>query len=365
MLKKIIRILLVIIAVVVLLFLAAFLLFKIKGKDIVEKQISGVFSVPAKIEALSLRFPLSVSLKGLEVQDFLKTDLSVGINPLGLFAGKIVLNNISLNQPELKIVKLKDGRVVIPLKQSKQKGALPLILGLVIRKGQVIYLDRSLDDYQVNVYDIDVRVSKRGLGSRIAFNFVATADIGQKLAQGENFQTSGWIDWTKKDMDGTLEIKEVSTNNILPFYKNILGSDASPATMNLKTTMKAKDNNLKIDCHMELAGLAPAAKSEEQPAEEKPKEISIIGDLASLFTSPEGKIALDFTFNTQLDNPKFERADLTKNLATSAAKNILSKPPEDIVSTVEKIGDKIKEWGKEQSGELKDKKIEEIINIFR
>lgn len=365
MLKKIIRILLVIITVVVLLFLAAFLLFKIKGKDIIEKQLAGVFSSPAKIKAVSLRFPLSVSLKGLEVQDFLNTDISASINPLGLFGGKIVLNNISLYQPQLRLVKLKDGAVVIPLKQSKQKGELPIILGLLIRNGQVTYLDRSLDDYQVSVYDIDVRVSKRGLGPRIAFNFTGTADIGQRIEQGENFQTGGWIDWTKKDMDGELEIKEVSTNNILPFYKNLLGNDASPAIMNLKTTMKAKDNNLKIDCHMELAGLAPEVKTEEPPAEEKPKEISIIGDLASLFSSPEGKISLDFTFNTKLDNPKFERADLTKGLVGSAARGILSKPPKDIVSTVEKIGDKIKEWKEEQSDELKDKNIEEIINIFR
>ncbi|MEW6009015.1 MAG: hypothetical protein AB1629_05210 [Candidatus Omnitrophota bacterium] len=365
MLKKIIKILLVIIVVLGLLFLVAFLVFKIKGKDIVEKQLSVVFTSPAKIQTVSLRFPLSVSLKGFEVENFLKTDLSVSVNPLGLFSGKIILNNISLYQPQLRLVKLKDGAVAVPLKQSKQKTALPIILGLLIRNGRFIYLDRSLDDYQLNIYDIDLRVSKRGLGSRIAFNFNGSADIGQKLEQGENFQTNGWVDWTKKDMDGILEINDVNTNYILPFYKNLLGSGANPATMDFKATMNAKDNDLKIECHMELSGLAPEPKPEEQPSEEKQKEISIIGDLASIFSSPEGKISLDFTFNTKLDNPKFEKADLTQGLVGSAAKGILSKPPQDIVSTVEKIGDKLKEWKEEKSGELKDKNIEEIINIFR
>jgi hypothetical protein len=363
--KVILKIVIICAIILALLFVAAYLIFKLQGKNIIEKQLAQVFTKPAKVGTISLHLPLTVSLKNLEVQDFLKTNIKVSVNPLGLLAGKIVLNNIVLSGAQLRLVKSEDKVVQIPLKQSGKESALPVILGLFIRDGQATYIDTSLEGYQVDVYNIDVKVRKRGLSPNLAFNFNANADIGQKLNREGNFKASGWIDWTKKDMDATIGISDLNTNYIMPFYKGLLGSEASPATMNSKTTLKAKNNDLNIKCHMELAGLKrPASENQEQETG-KQKEISILGDLTDLFSSPEGKIVLDFAFNTKLDNPKFNKADIAPNLVGNAARNILSKPPEDIVSSVEKIGQKIKDWGKDKDGEFKDKNIEEIINIFR
>lgn len=364
--KAIIKILFICVIVFVSLFLAAYFIFNIIGKSIIEKQLAGVFSAPATLKAASLRFPLSVSIKGLEIKDFLKADINVSVNPLSLLAGKIVLNNIVVSKPQLRVLKTTAGVVKIPLKENKQKVAPPIILGLDILDGKFTYIDESMTDYQVNIYDINVRVHKRGFNTDMAFNFNASADIGERIAKSGNFKALGWIDWTKKDMDGTLEISNLNTNYVVPFYKNILGDKASPATMDFKATMKAKNNDLGINCHMELAGLKKQAVEGDQPLTEKEKVSSVLGDIADIFSNTSGgKNVFDWDWHTNLDNPKLDKADLAQALIGNAAINILSRSPEENKSTFEKIGDKIKDLGGAKGSKISGEDIEGIINIFK
>jgi hypothetical protein len=373
--SKFIRILIILVAVIALLFISAYIAFNIFGKNLVLKQLSSMVDRPVAIRSLSLRFPLVIKVSGLEIKDFLKSDMSLDVNPFGFLGGKLVLNNVFIKSPTLNLERNEIGVINIPLKMQPgpNKQQLPIVLGLDIRDGQIHYVDnyKNFSGFKVNVYNINVRVKKRGLGLSPAFNFAASASIGDENKQVKNFKTSGWINLAKKDMNGTLEIKDLYTNSILPFYSQLFGNNVSQANMNFDALLKAKNNDLNIKCHMILAGLQHQSQEEaEKPPEEAQKDIKVFSNLFDIFSSPDGKIEVDFVVYTKLDHPGFDRVDFGSSLFKTATKNILSKPPEEVADKVKEIGKDIKAWGKEKGKDilndgLKDKDIEEIINIFK
>ncbi len=362
------KISIILILVVVVLFFCAYLIFNMRGRDIVEQQMARVFDVSVSLEDISLSFPATVKIKNLEIEGFLKTDLKFSVNPLGLFSAKIILNNIIVTKPQLTLKRGRDGVFETPLRQDVSNGKsrpLPIILGLDINDGHILFIDSSQNNYQLNIYDLDVRVHKKAMALRPAFNFDISAQLGDNAKNGKNFITTGWIDFIKKDMQGSLEIKDFYTGDISLFYNRLLGNGISESRLSLQAAMNAKDNDLKIDCHLLLSRIKPETEGETAGESKNHKDILVFSGLFDIFSSPEGEIELDFVIRTKLDKPKFDRIDFGASLFKTATKNILSKPQKEITSTVEEIGKDIEEWGKDKGKEiLGPEGLKDIIDIF-
>ena len=364
--RIIVKILVIFLIIFVLLLVSSYLILSIRGREIIEQQLSKTIDAPVSLENISLGFPDTIKIENLEIKDFLKTSLKLKLNPLGLFSGKVILNNITIDKPQLVLRRENDGSLKIPFKRQAGTASpkqLPIILGLDIRDGHVFFIDSSQDDYRLNIYDLDVKVHKRSIDLKPIFNFDVSAQLGEKAKNGKNFASEGWIDFFKKDMQGNLEIKDFYTDDILPIYNRLLGKNISGATLDFQAKMNAEDNDLKIDCHLLLSGIKT---QEESGAEGKNhKDILVFSELLDIFSNPEGKIELDFVIHTKLDNPRFDKVDFGASLLKAAAKNILSKPQEEITSSVEEIGKDIKDWGKEKGKELlKTEGLKDIIDIF-
>lgn len=367
------KILLGIVIFIVVLVFAGYIFLNVQGKNIVKQQLSGVFSKPVSVRGVKVDFPLTIRIDELAVQDFLRTDLSISVNPLGLLAGKVVLNKLLINKPNLNLIRYQDGSLNLPLKENKgSKQAIPIILNFDLIDGKVHYTDnfKNFSGYAIDISEIDVKIRKRGLGFSPAFNFDVSAQLGDKIRAGKNIRSSGWIDLAKKNMDGNIEMKDLNSKFIMPLYQKILGDSVSQAMMNLNAKLTAKNNDLKCDCNLQLSGLKSQPQEPGQEEEKKTKDITAISNIFDIFSSPEGKLELDFIIYTKLDHPGFERIDFGPNMFKAATKNLISNP-EETVSKVKEIGKDIKEWGEQKGkdilggGDIKDEDIQGIINIFK
>ncbi len=371
--KLLIKILVSVVVFIVVLVFAGYIFLNVQGKNMVKQQLSGVFSKPVSVKDVKVNFPLTIRIEELEIQGFLLTDLSINVNPLGLLAGKVVLNKLVISKPNLNLIRFQDGSLNLPLKENKGGNqVVPIILNFDLIGGKVHYVDnyKNFSGYAIDISEIDIKIRKKGLGFNPAFNFDISAQIGDKTAAGKNIRSSGWIDLAKKNMDGNIEMKDLNSAYIMPLYQKILGDSVSQAMMNLNAKLTAKDNNLKCECNLQLSGLKSQPQEPGQEEVKKSRDITAISNIFDIFSSPEGKLELDFIIYTKLDHPGFERIDFGPNMFKAATKNLISNP-EETVSKVKEIGKDIKEWGKQKGkdilggGEIKDEDIQGIINIFK
>ena len=337
---------LVIIAALYLLLNAALLVF---GKAIIISKIEKNLKTKASLERVSFGLPLSINMDKLNIEGLLKAN-SISVSPslLGFLAGKIVLNNLKLIQPEITLIKNADGKLNLPQFAAKGKQPPLLLAGLKIKEGKFIFLDKKIDPdgYRVVVDKINVNISKVAFPPTSLYaNFEASAVLlnGANKPAG-NALASGWIDLGPKNMDGKFELKDVEAVVLAPYYKKILsGRKLHSAKLNFSADLKAKSNDLLVQCRLEFSN----ARYEKEAEEEDGKQtVDIVKEALGIFSDASGRITFNFSINTKLDNPRLDLINLKGSIAQAAVQNITSQPPEDVIEKVKETAKKFKEFGK-------------------
>lgn len=322
--------------------------FIIFGKPIIISQIEKNLKTKATLDRVTLGFPLFINISGLKIEDLLGAEMiSVSPSILGFLTGRIVLNNLELDSPEIAIVRNSDGSFNLPYFKSKGKQPPFLLAGLRIRDGRLTFIDKKLDSqgYRIALRDININISKVAFPPTSLYaRFNASAFLADKRDEPSGrLSASGWIDFGPKNMDGRIELKDIDATAIAPYYQNIISSKKLlSAKLNFTSELKAKNNDLTAVCHAEFTDVI----YEKPLPSETQKSIDLIPNVLDLFSDASGNISLAFTINTKLDNPKIDLVSLKGTIAQAATQNIANQPSEKVVENVKDAVEQFKEFGK-------------------
>ncbi len=356
--KKINKILLWVLIATCGFFILANIAVSVFAKKIVVEQIRQNLKMPVSLERISLSFPLSVNLADLEIGDLFKAErISVSPNILGFFAGKILLNRVTLINPVINLRQGSDGSLNLP--KLEQKGPAPKIYltSLVVRNARVAFTDKKISPggYQVILGKFNADIAKVVFPpTSLKINFKLSAEVlnpdDYKLGK---IGFSGWIDFGPKDMDGLLTIQDLDLTYFAPYYGDFISSKKLlSARLNINTSFKAKDNNLNLLSKLRLSDLVYA---QAQQTEGGFPELDLTKNTLDFFTGDDGKLTLNFNMNTKLDHPNITVGQLKKMILRAASQNLANQSPETLMQKVSDNIKQFKEFGKSMKDLFKGK----------
>lgn len=344
--KKITWILIVLAA----LYLSVNAAFGVFGKAFIIGQIENNLKLKASLARVSIGFPLSVTISKLEVGGLFKAD-TVSISPsiLGFLAGKIVLNELRLINPEIELVKSGEGEFNLPRLESKGSPPQAVLAGLKIKNGKFTFIDKKInpEGHRVVLKDINADISRAAFPPASLYtNFKLSASLaGNEGEPAGNALASGWIDFRLKDMDGKVELRDIDGTSLAPYYQNIVaGKKLLSAKLNFTSDLKAKRNDLSAKCRLEFSNIVYAKPTES--AEDKGEVSDILPSILNIFSNDAGNVVFNFTISTKLDKPKIDMVSLKGSIGQAAVENIVNQPPENIEEKIREASKEFKELGK-------------------
>ncbi|MDI6605987.1 MAG: DUF748 domain-containing protein, partial [Candidatus Omnitrophota bacterium] len=313
------------------------------------------FRAETSIDSLSLSIPLTINIRGLQIGQLFRADnISFSPSILSLFAGRTVLNNVRIINPLLNFEMNKEGSLNLagpPPAAGAKKGKSPplLLTALSIKNGKFIFNDKKImpQGYQTIIERVNIDISKTMLpptSLNIKFRLQGQLADSKEQPLGAIYG-SGWIDFGPRDMDGTLEIKEVELTYFAPYYGNFLSSrKLLSAKLSTLSEFKAKNNALKITTQLKLHDLVYAQQDSEKI---NPTSIFELAQNAlDLFLDPSGNLNLQFTIDTRLDKPQLTVADLKGLILQAAIQNLSSQSPVELIKKGKQLLEQFKDFGK-------------------
>ncbi len=347
--KIIVKILIVVLAVLTIFILILGIFISFYGRQVLTSQIEKNLKRKVKIEKVAFSPPLSVTLTGLSVENLLTAqEVSFSPNLLGLLAGRVILDNLRFVKPVITLEYLADGKLNLP--KSELKGKVPPLLAtaLIIEDGTLIFSDKKIspEGYKTILKSLDLKIYKAGLlplslrfGYKVSAIFVDPKD--RKLG---NVRGSGWVDFGPKDMDGDLRISGLDVTYFEPYYGNFISEKKLlAANLDFVSEMSAKRNDLVAQCHLEISDLVYL---KEEPNKEESKIPDFFTSALDLFTNSQGKISLDFTVKTKLDNPRLIISKLKGTIAKAAVQNLANQPPAKVIGNIADTVDQFRQFFK-------------------
>jgi len=345
---KIFKVLFIIIAILVVIFLIASILFSIYAPAIIEDQIRQNLKVKTSLGKISLSMPFTVTLEKLEIGSLANIKkISFSPNLIALLFGKVVIHGLTITEPVINLEQGADGKLNLPVLEQKPGAKAPEFYptSLKVKEAKIIFTDRKVSaaGYQVVVDKLDISISKVAFPvTSLAVNISVSCQLSNPAGKAfgkVNF--SGWLDYPARDMDAKLEIKDTDITNFSPYYGNFISNKKLlSAMLKLTSTFKAKDNALNINTDFNLSGLV----YEEAPEDEI--SLDLTKNALDLFTDSKGNLHLAFDIDTKLDNPALNQDKLKSIILKAAMKNLSSQSPGEIADKVSDVIDKFKGYSK-------------------
>lgn len=342
-LKKILLVMLVVFAVI---FSVGYGLVSIFGKDILKAQIEKQLKVKVGLSSLYLSLPLNLEINNLSLGELAKIrKIKIFPSIIGLFSGKIILNNIALIKPEIALERKEDGSLNLP--QLPEEGNKQVfIAGLIIKDGIVSVIDRKVNGeaFSFSIKNININIYKANLlpyplTIKYALSAALSARPDTKEAQIEG---EGTIDWPHKNMQGDFNITDIDALFFKPYFGKIVSSQEQLATSlaDFNADLSAQNNDLLIKCRLNVKNLASA--KETSPDANSPELLASLG--MDLLKNPQGEINLEFDIRTKLDNPRLDKISLKGSVFQNVLENALENP-DKVKDTIKTIGEQLKEKG--------------------
>jgi len=323
------KILLIAVIILVLSYIAAYLIFVFKGRAIIISQLEDLTQKKVNIGYFGLTPPLNLEIKNLEIKDLAKINsLSFSPSILGLLTGKLALNYITIIKPEFTyeiVAPLSAAAASTPIVsapaaavKAKEKRALHLVVKRIkIKDGRVDLTDHTVgqDGIKIIVKDINFSLTNLYIVPRsVITDFELKGTIPWQEGQEEGkIEAEGWINLFKKDIQATLKIKDIDGIYLYPYYSNWVDLEKArieKAKLNFTSNIQGLNNDVTAQCRLELTDIVRKPRSPEE-AVEKEKAEKITDAVLDIFRAlNQGNIVLDFTFKTRMDMPQFGFGDI-------------------------------------------------------
>lgn len=118
--QKKFKIIFILVAVLVSLFVVASILVSVYAPKIVEDQLAQNLKVKVSLGKISLSLPFTVTLERLEIGDLASIKkISCAPNLVALLFGKIVISGLTVVEPVINLVQSADGKLNLPVLEQK------------------------------------------------------------------------------------------------------------------------------------------------------------------------------------------------------------------------------------------------------
>jgi len=358
--KAIIKIIIWGIVLFLIFFSALWIYISFFGKEMLVGQLEDRLGMPVELEEVTLKLPLSVNLKKLELSGLAKVR-EISFTPIlpALLSGRIIIDDLRLVEPVIELIENSDGSLNFSLPpQETESGFKVIISGLKIEEGSVSYLDRSVSSAGVKTTldHLNLDISKT-LFPLNRINLKYRLSCGVSDADDKNIGSlsgQGWVNLINKSARANLLVDNLDIAYFQPYYGDLISKKKLlSASLSLDSQAEAEDNDLEIKSTLLLSDLVYES---EDPADSQASGdasldfSSIIGNTLDLFINDSGKLELNFTFNTKLDSPQISVDQLRKAIVAAVLKNLSGQSPQRIIEKFESIADRFKDFG----GQMED-----------
>jgi hypothetical protein len=327
-----------------LILLAGYIFWATSGKDVVIRQIEDLTQGKATLGEFKIIPPFNnLIIKGLKIDGKGEADavyISSGI--IGFLTANIVLDEVRIIRPEFtyeRFVPLEPpapapaGQAVPKAKPKPAARALRMISKRIsIKDGKLVFIDHTAgkDGITITVTDIELNARTMYIFPR---SLVAKVDLKGSIPwqtgceQGK-IRLEGWIDFFKRDMQANLNIQDIDGIYLYPYYAQYVDlskSNIEKAKLKFTGNIQGLKNNLTADCHLELSDLVFKPKPPQEPKEKEEKLAAVVLDIFKDIN--QGKIVLDFTIRTKMDNPVFGFSNIKTAVESKVTEHIESRRP--------------------------------------
>jgi len=338
---KTMRVFLRVLLIVILLFLCLFtglhMFIRLKGREMVTHKMSAAFQSRVTVRSVSTGFPLHLIISDMEVAGWFKIKKVVaGLGLLDLFSDDFILSSLRLQGLQMTLEKRPQApelsaaaeteAVQIPAKAetpavpagppSSEQQHLPFpgriaVRHFVIADAVVDFVDYSRQEQPIAVTLKKVNATVENIrwpmeSSSVSFFSVSARVPFAAGAEEGKVAFEGWINPFRRDMRATLDIRDIDGIALYPYYREWIALEQdriAKAKLNLVSNITSLNNDVDAACHLELTQIEFKPRQGEEAEHRIEKMIdAVIGLFKAV---DQGKIVLDFTFKTKLDNPEF------------------------------------------------------------
>jgi len=329
----------IILTVVVILFSFAYVFLMMEAKYLITKKIEQATGRKTTIDKLKIKPPLNLEIKDLEIQDVFKASY-IYISPSipNLLMGRIALNKVRVVNPKVTYQ-----RILAPVVENEPiAGALPasvvtsvalpstvpvaqskvfpiIIKKLVIQSGLLNFIDATASNGGIKLKVKDIQFYITNLSTievNAVSNFSLKGDISWSTGEPDGklvFQ--GWANFYKKDVLANLKIENIDAVVFYPYYSNWVNLEKAridKAKLNFSSEIKGVDNNVNAVCHLELVDMVRKVRSPDEPQQKAERLTDAVLDMFKSMN--QGRVVLDFTLHTKMDQPVFGFANIKSAL---------------------------------------------------
>lgn len=300
----------------------------VKAKFMLADKLESAFGRKVSIGQLKLKPPLNLELMDLDVDGLVKVDY-VYISPSipNLLTGKLALNKVRIVRPKISCERrlppapaATDSVAVSNKPEAERpkeeapvaaKGSLRLIIkSLKVRSGEIYFIDHTADSRNVTVVIKNIDVNLKNLYTYpidVMVNFELNGRLPWQSGEPDGkIYLDGWVNPYKKDMSANLRIEDIDAIAFYPYYSTWVDLEKAridKAKLNFSSKIKGENNDISAQCHLELADIVRKARPLEEPQQKAERLTDAVLDMFKAMN--QGKVVLDFTLHTKMDNPQF------------------------------------------------------------
>jgi len=324
------------------LFFSAHIYVNIFGKQLLIAKLEQTFNREVSIKNWNTYFPLGIYAKNIEIKGLCKIDEVFASGGLyAIFRSSFSLSMLKIIQPVFTIDQgfvnsvaqvvssdtsslnnhstvLSTQNTLNPLAVTKKEFLFPSfqIKKLRVFNGVVNFIDRriSRDGLSVTVEDIKIVINNlnlTGWGSHVA-SFEINGNIPWKKDEAKGkLELNGWIDYFNMDIKAILNITDIDAIYLYPYYSTWVDLEKArieKAKLNFSSKIEGKNNNITAQCHLELTDIVRKVRPSEEPQEKAERLTDAVLDMFKSMN--QGKVVLDFTLHTKMDQPAFGFNDI-------------------------------------------------------
>lgn len=322
--------------IVVLLFSLFYIFIMLEAKQLLIKVISDASGRKTTIDKLEIKPPLNLEIKDLDVQGvFSAKRIYLSPSIPNLLRGRIAFNKIEIVDPQATYqripppVAVKDSTSVVEFPQPvavkapepapapvKENKVFPVIIkSLKVRSGLLNFIDSTaaVGSIKIKIKDIQFYVSNLStVNMHTISNFDLKANISWYTGEPDGkLLLQGWADFNKKDVLAKLKIENIDAIVFYPYYStwvNLEKARIEKAKLNFNSDIKGVNNNVDAACHLELTDMVRKVRPPDEPQQKAERLTDAVLDMFKSMN--QGKVVLDFTLHTKMDQPVFGFANI-------------------------------------------------------
>lgn len=334
--------LLIVFVLLVCVYAGVFIFVNTQGKEALIENLESRFSEKVNVEAVTLEFPFTLTIKNFSCGDVVFKRLSIPLVGGNFLLPRVVVGRILVDGLQIKIKREKD-KISLPVpvsdapvasSQNQQVKTLSFnIKNIQIQNASIEINDVTQEKpitikiYDINAYLGDVQYPRL---SKLLLDLKASVEV-HDIKMIDALKANGWVDYAARDMDVDCSLQGVAYTALRGYYAPMWSAEKlgiHQATISLKTNI----TSVKNDCTIQ--GIVYIDKVEYLPDGQGTKQ-SYVKTILALIQGKDDKPEYRFSLKTKMDSPNLDFSSLTKNF-----KGIVKF---DVGSAVGQILDQVKE----------------------